>query len=124
MPLRVRIYEVGPRDGLQNESRSIPLELKVDFIERLVAAGLREDPIAIEGHDRPGLALRPKVRQDRRIQHPSGDRRIKVAETRRDQLAGAGVASRSGGGDRRRQRGCQEEGEQREDRQPTGKEAQ
>jgi isopropylmalate/homocitrate/citramalate synthase len=42
MPLRVRIYEVGPRDGLQNESRSIPLELKVDFIERLVAAGLRE----------------------------------------------------------------------------------
>jgi hydroxymethylglutaryl-CoA lyase len=42
LPLRVRIYEVGPRDGLQNESRSIPLELKVDFIERLVAAGLRE----------------------------------------------------------------------------------
>jgi len=39
---RVRIYEVGPRDGLQNESVAIPLETKRAFIERLVAAGLRE----------------------------------------------------------------------------------
>ena len=39
---RVRIYEVGPRDGLQNESVSIALETKVGFIERLAAAGLRE----------------------------------------------------------------------------------
>ena len=39
---RVRIYEVGPRDGLQNESTSIPLETKRAFIERLVGAGLRE----------------------------------------------------------------------------------
>ena len=39
---RVRIYEVGPRDGLQNEAVSIPLEAKLGFIERLVAAGLGE----------------------------------------------------------------------------------
>ena len=39
---RVRIYEVGPRDGLQNEAAPIALETKVDFIERLVDAGLRE----------------------------------------------------------------------------------
>jgi hydroxymethylglutaryl-CoA lyase len=39
---RVRIYEVGPRDGLQNESTAIPLETKRAFVERLVAAGLRE----------------------------------------------------------------------------------
>jgi len=39
---RVRIYEVGPRDGLQNEARLIPLDTKVAFIERLVEAGLRE----------------------------------------------------------------------------------
>lgn len=38
----VRIYEVGPRDGLQNEATSIPLETKLAFIERLAAAGLRE----------------------------------------------------------------------------------
>ena len=39
---RVRIYEVGPRDGLQNEATAISLETKVGFIERVVAAGLRE----------------------------------------------------------------------------------
>ncbi len=39
---RVRIYEVGPRDGLQNEAAEIALETKLDFIGRLGAAGLRE----------------------------------------------------------------------------------
>lgn len=39
---RVRIYEVGPRDGLQNESAAIPLATKVEFIRRLATAGLRE----------------------------------------------------------------------------------
>ena len=39
---RVRIYEVGPRDGLQNESTPIPLEAKLGFISRLVEAGLTE----------------------------------------------------------------------------------
>jgi hydroxymethylglutaryl-CoA lyase len=38
----VRIYEVGPRDGLQNESATVPLEVKLGFIERLAAAGLAE----------------------------------------------------------------------------------
>ena len=39
---RVRIYEVGPRDGLQNESAAISLETKVKFIDKLADAGLRE----------------------------------------------------------------------------------
>jgi len=38
----VRIYEVGPRDGLQNESRPISTATKARFIELLAAAGLRE----------------------------------------------------------------------------------
>ncbi len=38
----VKIIEVGPRDGLQNEPAQVPLETKLAFIERLVAAGLRE----------------------------------------------------------------------------------
>ena len=38
----VRIYEVGPRDGLQNESIAVPLGAKLRYIELLVAAGLRE----------------------------------------------------------------------------------
>ncbi|MGC1208499.1 MAG: hydroxymethylglutaryl-CoA lyase [Ornithinimicrobium sp.] len=40
MPSRVTIYEVGPRDGLQNESTSVPTELKVEFVQRLLRAGL------------------------------------------------------------------------------------
>jgi isopropylmalate/homocitrate/citramalate synthase len=39
---RVRIYEVGPRDGLQNESTPLPTAAKLRYIELLVAAGLRE----------------------------------------------------------------------------------
>jgi isopropylmalate/homocitrate/citramalate synthase len=39
---RVRIYEVGPRDGLQNEATPVPLDAKLGFIERLAAAGLTE----------------------------------------------------------------------------------
>lgn len=38
----VRIYEVGPRDGLQNESVTVPTEAKVRYVELLVAAGLCE----------------------------------------------------------------------------------
>jgi isopropylmalate/homocitrate/citramalate synthase len=42
MPDRVRIYEVGPRDGLQNESREIPTAAKLRYIELLADAGLKE----------------------------------------------------------------------------------
>jgi hydroxymethylglutaryl-CoA lyase len=38
----VRIYEVGPRDGLQNEAAPITTESKLRYIELLVAAGLRD----------------------------------------------------------------------------------
>ncbi|MBX8827202.1 hydroxymethylglutaryl-CoA lyase [Ochrobactrum sp. SFR4] len=38
---RVRIVEVGPRDGLQNEKQIIDTSVKLELIERLVAAGLR-----------------------------------------------------------------------------------
>lgn len=37
----VRIVEVGPRDGLQNEARSVPASIKIELIERLANAGLR-----------------------------------------------------------------------------------
>src|SRR4051812_14271683 len=42
MTERVRIYEVGPRDGLQNEATPIPTATKVRFIELLADAGLAE----------------------------------------------------------------------------------
>jgi len=41
LPAAVTIWEVGPRDGLQNESAVVPVDVKVELIERLVAAGLR-----------------------------------------------------------------------------------
>jgi hydroxymethylglutaryl-CoA lyase len=40
LPDRVTIYEVGPRDGLQNEKTVVPSAIKAEFIRRLVSAGL------------------------------------------------------------------------------------
>jgi len=40
LPSHVTVYEVGPRDGLQNEGTVIPLEVKVELVTRLVEAGL------------------------------------------------------------------------------------
>ena len=37
---KVKIVEVGPRDGLQNEPREVPTDVKLELIERLAAAGL------------------------------------------------------------------------------------
>jgi hydroxymethylglutaryl-CoA lyase len=39
LPRRVRVVEVGPRDGLQNEPTVLPLDVKVEFVRRLAAAG-------------------------------------------------------------------------------------
>src|ERR1700741_3928489 len=39
LPQRVKIVEVGPRDGLQNEKESVPAEVKIELVNRLSAAG-------------------------------------------------------------------------------------
>lgn len=41
LPETVTVYEVGPRDGLQNEGAVIPVDVKAEFIRRLAGAGLR-----------------------------------------------------------------------------------
>ena len=41
IPAKVKIVEVGPRDGLQNERQVVPAAVKIELIERLGAAGLR-----------------------------------------------------------------------------------
>lgn len=41
LPAEVTIYEVGPRDGLQNEARNVPTADKIRFIDALVASGIR-----------------------------------------------------------------------------------
>ncbi len=41
-PSHVKLTEVGPRDGLQNEAQAVPTEAKVQFVRDLAAAGLRD----------------------------------------------------------------------------------
>jgi len=45
LPKRVKIVEVGPRDGLQNEAKIVPTQIKIELINRLSETGLA----AIEG---------------------------------------------------------------------------
>ncbi|HVV19368.1 MAG TPA: hydroxymethylglutaryl-CoA lyase [Pseudonocardiaceae bacterium] len=40
LPAEVTIWEVGARDGLQNESAILPVDVKIEFLDRLAAAGL------------------------------------------------------------------------------------
>lgn len=40
LPARVRVHEVGARDGLQNEKTAVPTAVKAEFVHRLAAAGL------------------------------------------------------------------------------------
>jgi hydroxymethylglutaryl-CoA lyase len=79
-PRHVRIYEVGPRDGLQNESTPISTDSKLEYVRLLRSAGLREiettsfvSPRAI-----PQLAdaeeLMPRVLAD----DPAGEARYPV----------------------------------------------
>ena len=42
IPSRVKIVEVGPRDGLQNEKEPVPAAIKVELVHRLQDAGLKE----------------------------------------------------------------------------------
>ena len=42
MPDRVRIYEVGPRDGLQNEAHTVATKTKLEYMRLLAGAGLTE----------------------------------------------------------------------------------
>ncbi len=41
LPTRVQITDVGPRDGLQNESKPVPAAVKIELVHRLQAAGLK-----------------------------------------------------------------------------------
>ena len=42
IPSRVRLIDVGPRDGLQNEKQPVPAAVKIELVHRLQAAGLKE----------------------------------------------------------------------------------
>ncbi|MBK6868221.1 MAG: hydroxymethylglutaryl-CoA lyase [Burkholderiales bacterium] len=42
LPTHVRIIDVGPRDGLQNEKQPVPAAVKIELVQRLQEAGLKE----------------------------------------------------------------------------------
>jgi hydroxymethylglutaryl-CoA lyase len=42
LPTRVKLVDVGPRDGLQNEKQLVPAAVKIELVHRLQAAGLKE----------------------------------------------------------------------------------
>ena len=42
MPAKVKLVDVGPRDGLQNEKGQVPAEVKIELVHRLQDAGLKE----------------------------------------------------------------------------------
>ena len=42
LPRRVKLIDVGPRDGLQNEKQPVPSAIKIELVQRLQAAGLKE----------------------------------------------------------------------------------
>ena len=42
MPSRVKLVDVGPRDGLQNEKQTVPAAIKIELVHRLQEAGLTE----------------------------------------------------------------------------------
>ncbi|GAA1222210.1 hydroxymethylglutaryl-CoA lyase [Pseudonocardia alaniniphila] len=71
LPDEVTIYEVGARDGLQNEAAVVPVEVKAEFLQRLARAGLKVVEATSFVHPRwvPQLAdaadlLRTMVRVD------------------------------------------------------------
>jgi hydroxymethylglutaryl-CoA lyase len=41
-PARVKLVDVGPRDGLQNEQHQVPASVKIELVHRLQSAGLKE----------------------------------------------------------------------------------
>ena len=76
LPRTVTIIEVGPRDGLQNEAADIPTAVKVEFVERLAAAGHRVIEATSFVHPRavPQLAdadaMLPAIRRAPGVRYP------------------------------------------------------
>ena len=42
LPAKVKLVDVGPRDGLQNEKQPVPSGIKIELVQRLQDAGLKE----------------------------------------------------------------------------------
>ena len=83
LPPEVTIYEVGPRDGLQNEARNVPTVDKIRFIDALVASGIKAIEITsfVSPKWIPQLADAAEVA--RGVQRPGGVRMSALVPNRR-----------------------------------------
>lgn len=83
LPPEVTIYEVGPRDGLQNEARQVPTADKLKFIDALVGAGIRDIEITsfVSPKWIPQLADAAEVA--RGVQRPAGVKMSALVPNRR-----------------------------------------
>lgn len=72
LPERVAIYEVGPRDGLQNEPRMVPTADKISFIDALSATGLEHIEITSFVSPRWTPQLRDAIEVARGIERREG----------------------------------------------------
>jgi isopropylmalate/homocitrate/citramalate synthase len=78
-PARVTVYDVGPRDGLQNEPDVLAPEVRAELVERLVAAGV------------PALEVASFV-DPRRVPQMAGAEEVAAAVERRPGVVYAGLA--------------------------------
>ncbi len=83
LPAKATIYEVGPRDGLQNEARQVPTADKIRFIDALVRAGIRDIEITsfVSPKWIPQLADAAEV--SRGVARPAGVRMSALVPNRR-----------------------------------------
>jgi hydroxymethylglutaryl-CoA lyase len=83
LPKKATIYEVGPRDGLQNEARQVPTADKIRFIDALVASGVRDIEITsfVSPKWIPQLADGAEV--SRGVHRPAGVRMSALVPNRR-----------------------------------------
>ena len=105
LPARVTVYEVGPRDGRQNESSPVPLAAKLEFIERLAASGLSTieatsfvsprwvPQLADAGELYPLLPSRPGLRMPVLVPNQAGFDRAVAAGVRHIAVFGSATES-------------------------------
>ena len=74
MPLRVRVFEVGPRDGLQNLQQQLSVEQKLELIARLAQAGLTDIEIGSFVHPRWVPQMKETDEVARRLPESTGVR--------------------------------------------------
>jgi hydroxymethylglutaryl-CoA lyase len=83
LPAEATIFEVGPRDGLQNEARQVPTAEKIRFIDALVAAGIRDIEITSFVSPKWIPQLADAVEVARGVRRPAGVRMSALVPNRR-----------------------------------------